>query len=123
VAREAEAAAKVLDGWAGRIARGQPLDAGQMRTLMRAFAAQGAERAEKLDWDQSAQLYLALAAFNQALSDPPTARAPATDQLWSMRGWLQGAFPRGYNSPKLFDEKAKADLRLQLRKVQQLLAP
>jgi hypothetical protein len=123
VAREAEAVAKVLDGWAGRIARERPLDAGQLRTLMRAFAAQGAESAEKLDWDQAAQLYLALAALNQALSDPPTRRAPATDQLWVMRRPLQGAFPKGYNSPQLFDAKAKADLGRQLQEIRTLLAP
>ncbi len=123
VAQQSEEAAKELGRWTGRVAGGRVLDADQMRALMRSFAAQGAARAEKLDWDQAAQLYLALAAFNQALSDPPAARAPATEPLWAMRGWLQGAFPKGYNSPKLFDEKAKADLRLQLRKVQQSLAP
>ncbi len=123
VAREAAAAANVLGSWAGRIASSRTLDADQMRSLMRAFAAQGAERAKGLDWDQAAQLYLALASFNQALSDLPNGKGPATGPLRVMRSRLQRAFLPGYDSPKEFGPKAKTDLGQQLQKVQQLLTP
>jgi hypothetical protein len=122
VVREAAVLAKTLNGWSGTIHNSKPLDAGPMRDLMRAFVQRGAREADRLDWDQAAQLYLALAAFNQALNDR-TGKAPATAPLQVIRDRLQGAFPSGYDSPRLYDEAKKTEVGRQLRIAQQLLAP
>jgi hypothetical protein len=122
VAGDAAALAKLLNNWASRTHKSQPLDVGPMRGLMGAFARQGAAEAGRLDWDQAAQFYLALGAFNQALNDR-TGKAPATAPLQVIRDRLQGAFPSGYDSPRLYDEAKKTEVGRQLRIAQQLLAP
>jgi hypothetical protein len=123
VAQGAAPVAGLLRDWADRVHGGPTLPPDQMRGLMRAFAGQGARRANALDWDQVAQLYLALAAFNQALSDPPAEKAPATGPLRVIRQGLQSAFPPGYDSPRQFNAAAKEKLGQQLRQVQELLGP
>jgi hypothetical protein len=123
VVQQATPVAGALKAWADRIHGSPTLQAEQMRGLMRAFAGQGAGRAAALDWDQAAQLYLALAAFNQALSDPPTGKAPATAPLLIIRDRLQRAFPPGFDSPRQFDAAAKKTIEQQLEQVQQLLGP
>jgi hypothetical protein len=122
VVRDAQAVAKVLSGWSGQIYKSATLGEGPLRCRMRAFAGWGAAEAGRLDWDQAAQLYLALAAFNQALDDR-TGKAPATAPLREIRGRLQGSFPPGFDSPRRYDADAKKEVGEQLRKTQQLLAP
>jgi hypothetical protein len=113
VARQAGAVAATLKGWAGRVHASGPLDAAQVRGLMRAVAAAGEKRADTLDWDQAAQYYLALAALHQGLGDLSGRRPPArlTDDLLRMRRKLQGAFPPGYDSPLRFNPLAEPSLR------------
>jgi hypothetical protein len=123
VVQQGAPVAGALNAWASRIHAGPTLTEDRMRGLMRAFADQGARRAEALDWDQAAQLYLALAAFNQALSDPPAGKAPATAPLRAIRARLQGAFPPGYDSPREFGAAAKMELGRQLQAISKLLAP
>jgi hypothetical protein len=117
VAGKAGDAARALDGWSRRLAGGPQRDAGSLTRLLAGLAG---TRPPAGDWDSYAQLYLALAATYNGLSDV----APATRGDPRLRGavrdvglTLEQALPRGpverYDSPRdfspeLVDQRLKA---------------
>ena len=100
---EAADLARAFDGWLGRLESARPAGPGRMRGLMARIAGQG-RNSRKPDWDAAAQAYLGLAALHQGITDLDPGAVPADvgGELAVLRGRLQGAFPRGYDSPKYF---------------------
>jgi hypothetical protein len=124
VAPQAASAVKTLDGWIARASKADAMPAAAARELMRKFAGRGAVRADTQTWDETAQLYLALAAFHEGLKDmgaaPP--ELVKTDLL-KVKGRLKGAFPPGFNSPRKFDPLEKPKLSNLFSEVRIQLAP
>lgn len=122
IAERAGRLAKQIDILLVRAALGRrnnPMAGEQIRGLMKTIADQGVRRANTADWDEAAQIYLALAALYAGLkesADPWPAEQLATPLL-TMRRSLQKAFPPGYDSPQRFDPRTDPKLENQLRKV------
>jgi hypothetical protein len=121
VAKEAAALVKALDGWEKRVAKA-PMTVSDIRGLMQAFAEDGVRRADSLDWDQTAQLYLALAALTQARSDL-TGIQPGQlkEDLRAVRNKLKAAFKPGYDSPQGFDPRKEPRLDRQFQAIREQL--
>jgi hypothetical protein len=104
VGDEAADLARTMDGWLTRLESARPAGPERMRDLMARLAGDARRRADALDWDEAAQVYLGLAAVHQGLTDlgpgavPPGVRG----ELAAVRRELHGAFPPGYDSPKDF---------------------
>jgi hypothetical protein len=123
VAREAGRVAKLMTGWLKQVAKPPQGE----KTLPNLLTALARERPESTsNWDNATQLYLALAAVDQALGevegkyrDQPPARAALKD----LHDALDRAFPRdqesAYDSPRDYDpteiDKILGKLREQLR--------
>lgn len=94
-----------LDRWITFLGQSDTLTAADVRKLLQGVSADGAKRAKELDWDETAQLYLALAALNEGLADLDGKHKPdaITKDLRELGERLKKAFPPGYDSPRLFD--------------------
>jgi hypothetical protein len=124
VAKEAAAVSKTLDGLIRRAAAAPALDAAQLRGYAKAFLDDGTKRAPGMDWDDAAELYLAVAALHQALSDlgDPVVRSGALKPgLLVVKQRLRGAFPRGVDSPQEFNPVRPPTLADQLRSLDKQL--
>ena len=88
----------------GSLQPGRLVDGGRPRATLEHVLHVGKQRAPGMSWDEAAQLYLALAAMENELSDVD--RREATEavkrRLRKMAGDLQKAFPPGSDSPSLF---------------------
>jgi hypothetical protein len=114
---------QVLDGWLDKINRGDPMTADQIGKLLKALAAEGEKRALALDWDQTAQFYLALAALNDGLKDldPNHPAAALRKDIRSIGLRLKRAFQPGFDSPRAFDPEARPLLDAQFKAVREQL--
>jgi len=113
-AAQAHAAAGRLDRLIARVAKEPTLDARQLRGYLERFAQEGAPRARGMDWDDATQLYLSLAAFQNALSDSGNADPAVKNDLLAIKKRLRGAFPEGVDSPQNFNPIAEPTLASQL---------
>ncbi len=119
VAVEAKAALKLLDDWIQQEEKKQYTGA-EAKALFRAFLDAQMKNANALDWDQATQLYLALAALHQGMKDlgeQPADPTALSNDLRSVSQRLRTAFPRGSDSPSLFDPTARPDLAEQLKSI------
>src|SRR5207248_6709631 len=113
-AAQAHAAAGRLDRLIARVAKEPTLDAKQLRGYLERFAQEGAERAKGMDWDDATQLYLSLAAFQNALNDARQGNPAVQNDLLAIKKRLRGAFPPGVDSPQYFNPVAEPPLASQL---------
>lgn len=112
VTEQADAVIKELDNWLAKIEKMPTLTAANMKTYFDQFLESGLNDAKGLEWDQSSQLYLSLAAMHHGLSDLKDSSVQSPDLRKSMKalqGKLQNAFQDGYDSPK-FDPLAEPKL-------------
>jgi hypothetical protein len=77
-----------------------------LRNSMKQLADVGFSKGGRLSWDEGAQLFLGIAALHNAWSDlEPGAIPPAvTMNVEKLRGLLKNSFPKGFDSPKLFED-------------------
>ncbi len=124
VTTEAAQLAEVLGAWLVRLSdpAAPTLSSGVVRDLARALAADGAKRAESLDWDQATQLYLALAALQEGWADmkksPPSELL--RNELRLFRDPLQKSFEPGFDSPRRFNREARPGLGQRLKNLDEL---
>jgi len=73
---------------------------------MRQLVDVGVSKSGRLSWDEGAQLFLGIAALHNAWSDlEPGGIPPAvTVNIEKLRGLLKNSFPKGFDSPKLFED-------------------
>jgi hypothetical protein len=97
VAKRAREAAKQLGDWVGEIERGS-FSAGTVRGLLDKIVQQGPQIAGA-NWDQAAQVYLAIAALYQSMGDlsPGSHRPALTASIRALVPQLE--FPKGVQSP------------------------
>jgi hypothetical protein len=67
-----------------------------------------------MDWDDATQLYLSLAAFQNALNDAKAGDSAVQNDLLAIKKRLRGAFPKGVDSPQYFNPVAEPTLASQL---------
>lgn len=81
-------------------------DAGKIRASMKQLADLGAARGDRLSWDEGAQIFLGLAAMHNTWSDlnPGLVPGEITRDLEKLRSLLRNSFPKGFDSPKLFED-------------------
>lgn len=79
----------------------------QLQSLAKKLIDSGKTIAEKGSWDDFAQLYLGLAAIHNSWDDLEPQGVPKdfTKELVIMRDLLKDVFPKGFDSPKLFEDK------------------
>lgn len=79
----------------------------QLQDLANKLIDSGKKSAEKGSWDDFAQLYLGLAAIHNSWSDLEPQGVPKdfSKELVIMRDLLKDVFPKGFDSPKLFEDK------------------
>jgi hypothetical protein len=110
VAKEAAGLIETLETWLGRV-QVEKIEPAKMKTMMKAFLDQaqvktgdGKPRADAMNWDEAAQLYLALAALHQELAthgDPTSGERKQA--LLNVQSRLRQSFEKGYDSPRRFD--------------------
>jgi hypothetical protein len=128
VAEQAGDAAKALDAWLGRVSAAPPMTEDQARTMLRALVAGAERRADSLDWDETTQLYLAVAALHAAWRDLSNRPLPPglTADVRALGLRLKSAFPvdakgRRGDSPTLFDPLAAPKLSRQFEAIRRHL--
>lgn len=79
----------------------------QLQSLAKKLIDSGKNIAEKGSWDDFAQLYLGLAAIHNSWDDLDPHGIPKdfTKELVKLRDLLKDVFPKGFDSPKLFEDK------------------
>jgi len=115
--------AAVLDGWLADLNSRPTLTRDEIAELMLQLIPTGENAALKLDWDQTAQYYLALAALNGGLTDLDREH-PADVVKKDIRAIglrLKNAFQPGFDSPRRFNPAAKPLLSEQFQAVRQHL--
>jgi hypothetical protein len=120
VAKEAGEVSAILDGLLKQAASRPALDDAQLRAYFKRFVSEGEKIADRMTWDRAAQLYLSLGALHQALfdkGDPLATSGKLKPGLEAVKKRLRGAFPKGFDSPRLFDPLAKPTLAEQLRNI------
>lgn len=85
----------------------------QLQSLAKKLIDSGKTIAEKGSWDDFAQLYLGLAAIHNSWSDLDPQGVPKdfTKELVKLRDLLKDVFPKGFDSPSLFEDKFSMNLR------------
>jgi hypothetical protein len=138
VVPQAEAAVRRLDAWIGQIQGSPPMGVPETRQLLLGLIDDGLKKVDRLDWDETTQLYLAIAALHQGLGDlrGPRAVNPALNaDIRALGRRLQLAFPppragQKIDSPALFnplgdpmatDPLLKEPLRQQLQAIRDKL--
>lgn len=79
----------------------------QLQVLAKKLINSGKINAEKGSWDEFAQLYLGLAAIHNSWDDidPQSLPKEFTKELVILRDLLKDVFPKGFDSPSLFEDK------------------
>ncbi len=79
----------------------------QLLSLAKKLIDSGKTNAEKGSWDEFAQLYLGLAAIHNSLDDldPQGVSKDFTKELVILGDLLKDVFPKGFDSPSLFEDK------------------
>jgi hypothetical protein len=106
VARTARASVETIDKLLAQLQSRGPLDAAQARRYLKTVLDDGIKRAGGMDWDEATQLYLSLAAMYQALGDfgaRPLGPSKMRDDFLAIKKQLRDAFPKGSDSPGLFN--------------------
>jgi hypothetical protein len=107
IAKEAETLVKVLDGWIDKVQQQDRYSGNEVRGWFTGLTKDGAKRGPELSWDESAQLYLGLAALHQSLGDLKNRQPPEVKQdLLGLRNQLRQGFEKGFDSPRRFDRAA-----------------
>jgi hypothetical protein len=85
----------------------------QLQSLAKKLIDSGKTIAEKGSWDDFAQLYLGLAAIHNSWDDLDPQGVPKdfTKELVKLRDLLKDVFPKGFDSPSLFEDKFSMNLR------------
>jgi hypothetical protein len=117
VQREAGNLEVALAAWRKALQSQPAWDPKHLQELMEGLAKEGERRADTMDWDQAAQLYLALSAVyvgrkELAGAAPP---GPVEQDLRRLRDRLRASFKKGYDSPRDFDPLADPPLKTQLQ--------
>ncbi len=95
-----------LDGWPA--SKGEPIAAAQ---LYQTLLAKGEAGARGMEWDDAAQLYIALVSLYPQLPADPARK----EALKNLAVWLRAAFPEGIDSPKHYRPLEKPTLEEQLK--------
>ncbi len=112
VSRSSGEVVRRIDGVLSGLRADRPMAAGRMRGLFDRYAVAGGERAKAMSWDEATQLYLAMAALENGLSDLGSGSPEVRDRLAEVAGTLRAAFPAGSDSPSRFQPAAVgAELR------------
>ena len=79
----------------------------QLLELAKKLIESGKINSEKGSWDEFAQLYLGLAAIHNSWDDldPQSVPKEFTKELVILRNLLKDVFPKGFDSPSLFEDK------------------
>jgi hypothetical protein len=98
----------------------------ELRTYLRKILDDGIKRlnSEGMDWDEATQYYLSVAALHQSLVDlkePGADDKALHDGLKTISKRLRAAFPRGTDSPQLFNPDAEPKLSTQFEGVRKRL--
>jgi len=106
VARLARDADLALQQSAMHLQSAPTKDVSGLRNSMRQLVDVGVSKSGRLSWDEGAQLFLGIAALHNAWSDlEPGGIPPAvTVNIEKLRGLLKNSFPKGFDSPKLFED-------------------
>src|SRR5262249_30015336 len=123
VAIHARNVLSVLDQRMLLLGSSKTMSPADVRGLLGALAGNGVKRAGDLDWDESAQYYLGLAALNQALSasDPKNRGEEAKRALGAPGERLKTPSPPGLDSPRRFDPLAAPTLEAQFKTIRNQL--
>jgi hypothetical protein len=103
-----------LNSWLAKLQTKPSKNATGVEALLTGLAADGARRADTMDWDQATQLYLALAALQQSRGDLGQKGSATLAQLEAIRERLRASFAPGDDSPSAFDPLALPPLSRQL---------
>jgi hypothetical protein len=125
VAPKAEKVSRILGAWLDRVESKSSFKRSTIERLMAGFLRDGETRADAMDWDQAAQLYLAVAALGRGLENQEpgrTQRAEREEALAAIQNRLRRAFPPGSNSPSGFDPLDKPRLAEQFKTLREGLA-
>jgi hypothetical protein len=105
VADEAAKASATLDDALKKL-EGTTLTRDRIRALLLKYVDEGAAKATQLTWDEAAQLYLAVAALSEGLTEmgmPTLSTGTGRQHLLAIKDRLQKSFQEGYDSPKGYD--------------------
>jgi hypothetical protein len=123
VARAAAPVTKTLGGWLDRV-KGGPLAPADAKKLLAGFLDEGEAQADGMTFDEAAQLYVAVAALRSSLADARAgpAEAGGLDRaLQALAGQLTAAFPKGSDSPLLFNPRGEPSLRERFQAIKRSL--
>jgi hypothetical protein len=85
----------------------KPIEVSRLGALTRKYLDEGHKNAKVLTWDEATQVYLALAALSQGMTDlgsPTFSPGKGRDELLAVKNRLKHAFlESGYDSPKKYN--------------------
>ena len=116
VAKKAGTAANALNQWLNTLDDwpahpAKPLNRDEVAALFKTLVAKGEKAAPGSDWDDAAQLYLALAALGRELPANPKRH----DELRKLAAFLRSAFPSGVDSPRSLESLTPPPLEERLK--------